>query len=137
MTPKPSLMHFIVHFEDGEVRMGKPLGLSDTGWNDLPNKPISRLAYMNPYCDLVVLQGYEEYNHVVDCIQPLGQRPQIHEVYIMGARQGKVVVYRLQVSQKAMNDPLQLGDLTVRMTERGREYLGSKTWGWKKGVTRV
>lgn len=126
-------MHFMIHFEDGEIAIGKPLGSMDTGWNDLPEKPISKLAYMNPYGDLLVLQGYEEYNHMVECLQNMGQRPFIHEVYLMGAKGGKVVVYRIRVFQKSAEDPIQVGDITVRVTERGKEYLDSETWGWRKG----
>lgn len=128
-------MHFIVHFEDGETVGGKPLGGLDTGWNSLPDKPISRLAYVNPFGDMIVLQGYEEYNHMVECLQPMGGRPYITDVYLMGARGqgGKVVVYRLRVFQGSKDDPLQVGDVTVRVCERGREYLDSETWGWRKG----
>ncbi|HHT9153623.1 MAG TPA: hypothetical protein ACFYEM_08870, partial [Candidatus Hypogeohydataceae bacterium YC40] len=96
MTPRADLMHFIVHFEDGEIAIGKRLGSLDTGWDYLQDKPISKLAYVNPYGDLIVLQGYEEYNHMVECVQDFGQKPRIYEVYLMGVRNGKVVVYRLR-----------------------------------------
>ncbi len=134
MTPRADLMHFIVHFEDGEIAIGKPLGSLDTGWDYLPDKPISKLAYVNPYGDLIVLQGYEEYNHMVECVQDFGQKPRIYEVYLMGVRNGKVVVYRLRTFQKTTEDSIQVGDLLVRVTERGKEYLDSPTWGWRKGI---
>lgn len=127
-------MHFIVHFEDGETVQGKSLGGLDTGWNSLPDKPISRLVYVNPFGDMIVLQGYEEYNHMVECLQPMGGRPYITDVYLMGARDGLVTVYRLRAFQDTSQDAVRVGDVTVRVYPRGKEYLDSETWGWRRGL---
>lgn len=150
MTPRADLMHFVVYFEDGSVVQGNPLGSPDTGWNHLPDKPISKLAYINPYGDTIVLQGYQEYNHMLECLMPMGQRPYITDVYLMGAKacsehsesacsehsesNAQVVVYRLNAFQKTPEDPIQVGDVSVRVCPRGREYLDSETWGWRKGA---
>ncbi len=141
-------MRFVVTFEDGEVAEGRPLGSVDTGWNDLPDKPIKKLSYTNPYGDMIVLRGYREYNHMVECVQHMGGRPHVTDVYLMGAsgngqpgnaaaggdKEGDVVVYRLTAFQKSDGDPVQAGDVSVRVHKRGQEYLGSETWGWRKGV---
>ncbi|MEK7368519.1 MAG: hypothetical protein AABZ62_02540 [Planctomycetota bacterium] len=138
MKPEAELMRFVVTFQDGGVAEGSPLGSLDTGWNNLPDKPIEKLAYTNPYGDQIVLQGYREYNHMVECVQHIGGRPHVTDVYLMGAgRSGgddTVVVYKLTAFQKSDNDPFQAGDVSVRVHLRGQEYLGSETWGWRRGI---
>ncbi len=131
-------MRFVVTFQDGELVEGATLGSLDTGWNDLPDKPIEKLAYTNPYGDRIVLQGYREYNHMIECVQRIGGRPHVTDVYLMGAgRNGdddNVVVYKLTAFQKSDDDTLRVGDVSVSVKKRGEEYLGSETWGWRKGV---
>ncbi len=140
MKPQAELMRFEVTFQDGEVVEGRPLGALDTGWNDLPEKPIEKLSYTNPYGDRIALQGYREYNHMVECVQHIGGRPHVTDIYLMGAGRGgdaageKVVVYKLTALQKSEDDHVRAGDLSVRVHKRGQEYLGSETWGWRKGV---
>ncbi len=153
MKPQAELMRFTVTFDggenekdgkDGEAIEGKPLGSLDTGWNDLPDRPIRSLAYTNPYGDRVVLQGYREYNHMVECVQHVGGRPYVTDIYLMGAvrREGeegngdedKVLVYKITAFQKTDDDTLHAGDVSVRVYPRGKEYLGSETWGWRRGV---
>lgn len=139
MQPDNKLMRFVVHIakEEGLVKVyeGKPLGSLDTGWNELPDKPIMSLAYINPYGDRVVLSDYEEYNHMVECVQRIGGRPHVTDVYLMGAKGDKVTVYKITAFQEAPDAPVQVGDVTVRVYPRGQEYLGSETWGWRKGIT--
>ncbi len=131
----------MVTFQDGEVVEGKPLGSPDTGWNDLPDKPIEKLAYTNPYGDQIVLQGYQEYNHMIECVQHVGGRPYVTDIYLMGSRhngeddEDRVVVYKLTAFQRSDDDSHQVGDLSVRVYPRGREYLSSETWGWRRGVS--
>ena len=138
MKPQAELMRFVVTFQDGEVTEGKPLGALDTGWNDLPDRPIRSLAYVNPYGDRIVLQGYREYNHMVECVQRVGGRPHVTDIYLMGFLhkdgEDKVVVYKVTAFQRSDDDTLHAGDVIVRTYPRGKEYLDSETWGWRKGV---
>jgi hypothetical protein len=134
-------MRFIAYLSNGKVMEGKALGTGDTGWRDLPDVPIERLSYVNPYGDTLTLQGYEEYNHMVECVMSVGGVPTIYEVYLMGAKGGKVVVYRMAVTRRnelALNRSgsglVQPGDVVVRVVDRGKEYLGTETRGWRKGI---
>lgn len=140
MKPQADLMRFVVTFQDGEVTEGAPLGSTDTGWNGLPDKPIEKLAYTNPYGDQIVLQGYQEYNHMIECVQHIGGRPYVTDIYLMGSRQSsegdKVVVYKLTAFQKSDDDSPQAGDVNIRVYPRRKEYFGSETWGWRKGVNK-
>lgn len=134
MQPKAELMHFVAYYEDGSMVPGKPLGSLDTGWQGLPDKPIAKLCYVNPYGDMIVLQGYEEYNQMVECMCMMGEGAKINDVLLMGAKNGKVTVYRLRAFQRSKDDSPQVGDVTVRVCERGREYCDSESWGWRKGA---
>ncbi|MCP4364050.1 MAG: hypothetical protein GY800_01950 [Planctomycetes bacterium] len=147
MKPQAELMRFVVTLDggqggkdgkDGEVIEGKPLGSLDTGWNDLPESPIRSLAYTNPYGDQILLQGYREYNHMVECVQHVGGRPYVTDVYLMGAvredDKDKVIVYKITAFQKTDDDTVHAGDVSVRVYPRGKEYLGSETWGWRRGI---
>ncbi|MFQ5863243.1 MAG: hypothetical protein ACE5IC_09010 [Candidatus Brocadiales bacterium] len=139
MKPQAELMRFVVTFQDGEVVEGAPLGSLDTGWNNLPDKPIERLAYTNPYGDQIVLQDYQEYNHMIECVQHMGGRPYVTDIYLMGSRRNieddKVVVYKLTAFQKSDDGFPLVGDVNVRVHPRGKEYLGSETWGWRRGIS--
>lgn len=129
-------IHFVVHFADGETVVGADLCVcptGNTGWRDLPDKPIARLSLVNPHGDLITLQGYEEYNFMVESLQALGMASYVSDVYLMGARDGKVTSYRMRLMRRSLSDPLQVGDITARVMERGKEYLGAETTGWRKG----
>ena len=65
-----------------------------TGWRDLPDKPIAKLSLVNPHGDLITLQGYEEYNFMVESLQALGMASYVSDAYLMGARDGKVGAVR-------------------------------------------
>ncbi|OHB90353.1 MAG: hypothetical protein A3E19_02525 [Planctomycetes bacterium RIFCSPHIGHO2_12_FULL_52_36] len=127
-------IHFVVHFADGETVVGADLCVcptGNTGWRGLPDKSIAKLSLVNPHGDLLTLQGYEEYNFMVESLQALGQVSYMSDVYVMGARDGKVVVYRMRASRKSLSDPVQVGDIMVKVADRGKEYLGAETTGWK------
>ena len=119
-------MHFIAYYED-EIIHGKPIGELGTGWNNLPDKPIRKLEYVNPYGDNIPLEGYAEYNHFVEVIQQMGGKPYLARIFIMGANNSKVMVHEI------MLDEAHLGHVITRECVRGTEYDGEPSWGWRKG----
>jgi hypothetical protein len=121
-------MHFIAYFEDEEV-YGKPLGEPDTGWNSLPDKPIHRLEYINPYGETIVLGGCAEYNHFIEVIQQMGGKPYLEKIFLMGASNGNVEVHEIMLDEE------HLGQVITRECARGTEYNGEPSWGWRKGLT--
>jgi len=163
-----AMIRFIAHFADGEVAEGRPFLNADcgvqnadlnstirnphsafgTGWRDLPDKPIARLSLVNPHGDLITLQGYEEYNFMVENVQALGVASYTTNVYAMGVRNGKVTVYRVGAGlapaqnvragvKPAPTNPVQVGDIMVKVADRGKEYLGAETTGWRKGMLKI
>ncbi|HHT9124271.1 MAG TPA: hypothetical protein ACFYD6_00465 [Candidatus Brocadiia bacterium] len=119
-------MHFVAYFED-EVICGKPLGEPETGWNNLPDKPVYKLEYVNPYGNNVVLEGFEEYNHFIEVIQQMGGKPYLARIFLMGANNGKVTVHEI------MLDDAHLGQVITKKCARGTEYDGEPSWGWRRG----
>ena len=127
------MLRFIAHFEDETVE-GNSLGSRDSGWISLPEKPITALEYVMPYGNSLILRGCEEYLHMVEVHQTMGQKPMIDNVYLMGRQGEKVLSYRITIFQKAENDRYKAGDITVRMLPKGREFGGGPTQGWRKGI---
>lgn len=119
-------MYFVAHFEN-EVVHGKLLGEPDTGWNGLPDKPIHKLEYVNPYGETIALEGYAEYNHFIEVIQQMGGKPYLAKIFLMGANNGKVIVHEIMLDEE------HLGKLITRECARGTEYNGEPSWGWRKG----
>jgi len=128
-------MQFVIHFED-EIFVGNPLGSRESGWLRLPEKPILVLEYILPYGDSLALKNYEEYLHMVECVQPVGHESMIEHVYIMGKRNGLVTSYRITILQRNLDDRYKVGDITVRVFPDGKEYSGGSTKGWKKGLVK-
>lgn len=127
-------LRFIVHYEDGVVQ-GNPLGNRDSLWTSLPNKPIKALEYTLPHAnDSIKLSGYEEYLHMVEVRMPMGGNAMIEHVYLMGRRGAKVISYRITILQKTQTDRYKIGDITVRVLNKGQEYRGGVTSGWRVGI---
>ena len=126
-------LRFIAHYED-EVIPGNPLGNRDSLWTSLPNKPIEALEYTLPHAnDSIKLSGYEEYLHMVEARMFMGGNTIIEHVYLMGRIGSKVTSYRITILQKKAADRYKIGDITVRVLDKGKEYRGGMTSGWKAG----
>ena len=129
---KQNWMRFIAHFED-EVVQGNPLGGKDSGWSSLPDKPILHLEYIMPYGDSIVLHGYDEYLHMIEAVQQVGHNVRVEHVYLMGRRKNLSLSYRITVFQLRPNDRFKIGDITVRLTPKDKEYKGRPVRGWRRG----
>lgn len=127
-------LRFIAHYRDDFV-LGNPLGHKDSLWTSLPDKPIEALEYTLPYGnDSIKLAGYEEYLHMVEARMFMGGSTIIEHVYLMGRISNRVVSYRITILQKTQTDRFKVGDITVRVLDKGKEYRGGMTTGWKTGV---
>ena len=127
-------LRFIAHYEDKTVQ-GNPLGNRDSLWTSLPDKPIQALEYTLPHAnDSIKLSGYEEYLHMVEVRIPMGGNAMIEYVYLMGRIGSKIVSYRITILQKTQADRYKIGDITVRVMNKGQEYRGGATTGWRAGL---
>jgi hypothetical protein len=112
-----------ITFADGEFFLGGPP--QDSKWANMPNKPIRRIEY---YIDRVsfCLEGYENYNHIIERVALLEQsKEHITKIFIMG-RQGNYVF-------EAIYD-LTFAKFFTRTTKYGEEYKNKPTLGWKVGI---
>lgn len=127
-------LRFITHYENNEIVLGNPLGSKDSLWTSLSDEPIYALEYTLPYGnDSIKLSGYEEYLHMIEACMQIGQRPMVEYVYLMGRTGNKIVSYRITILQKKTVDRYKIGDITVRVLNKGSEYRGGSTSGWRKG----
>lgn len=127
-------LRFIVHYEDGETFEGNSLGSRDSLWSTSPDKPIKALEYTLPYGnDSLKLSGYQEYLHMIEACMAVGGNTNIENIYLMGRTDNRVISYRITILQRKTADRYKIGDITVRILEKGKEYRGGMTAGWKQG----
>jgi len=130
-------LSFIAHYENDETVQGNPLGSKDSLWTSLPNKPIKALEYLLPQAnDSIKLSGYEEYLHMIEAVIPMGRNALIENVYLMGRIGNKIVSYRITILQRKSVNRYRIGDITVRVLQKGKEYRGGTTSGWLPGLKR-
>ena len=130
-------LRFITHYENNETVHGNPLGSKDSLWTSLPKKPIIALKYTLPNAkDSIKLSGYEEYLHMIEAVMPVGRTAVIENVYLMGRIGDVVVSYRITILQRKIVDRYKIGDITVRVIKKGKEYRGGATTGWLPGLKR-
>lgn len=130
-------LRFIAHYENNEIVQGSPLGSKDSLWASLPDKPITALEYLLPQAnDSIKLSGYEEYLHMIEAVIPMGRNAIIENVYLMGRIGDKIVSYRITILQRKSVNRYKVGDITVRILQKGKEYRGGTTSGWLPGLKR-
>jgi hypothetical protein len=115
----------LVH-ELGDVRSGKP------GWGECQPSGILRIEF--PFIGKIdnnntplylILSGMEEYNFFVEAMRPIGKGiTKIKGLWFLGKvpKEDRVIGFVVGDSCKSVN------------TIFGREYNGTRTVGWKKGI---
>lgn len=128
-------LRFIAHYDNNLTVFGNPLGFKDSLWASLPDKPILALEYTLPYGnnDSIKLAGYEEYLHMIEACMSAGRNAVIENVYLMGRIGNRVTSYRITILQRKDTCRYKVGDITVRALEKGKEYRGGMTSGWREG----
>lgn len=110
MDDKKSSPIFSVIFKCGESYVGSN-NYFNTGWVNIPKKPIKRIFYRLPLGDYLCLEDYEKYYHVVEAtkdwmkigggkIEKLSNEPIIEYAHIMGKQGNKVTSYRITLYNK-------------------------------------
>ena len=127
-------MLYQVQFDDGSSYNGGE-SYKETLWNNMPDKPIKQIAIHLPDENLLVLRGYNEYNHFIEATQDIygSIKFTLRYQYLLGKLGDKVISYRITLFE-GKNNRYKMGDLTRREYERGKEYKNSPTKGWKKGI---
>ncbi len=90
---------YTVIFEDRTNYIGKDY--YNTGWEQIPNKPIKRIIYTLPNGDNLVLNGYESYFHMCEATFDLNGKnkgkTKLEFDYIIGKIRSLVVCYKINV----------------------------------------
>lgn len=108
----------IVKFDNGEI-------VQNTSWLSLPNNPIKRLKYLFNG-KIILMENYESYNHLVEKVYNLlGGGTTIRAVYLMGMKNNKVKVIRLNLLDRTIKE---------EETVFNKEYNGRPSTGWKAGI---
>ena len=90
---------FTVIFKDLTTYRGGDY--SNSGWLDIPNKPIKRIIYQLPNGDSLVLNGYDSYFHMTEAVTDLSGkkrgRTKLEFDYIMGKKNGIITYYKISL----------------------------------------
>ena len=130
-------MLYKILFSDGSCYEGGE-DYKDTKWSLIPeDKEIKQIAFTLPDGNMIVLRGYNEYNHVVEATQDVygSNKFTLRYQYLMGKLGDKVISYRVTLFE-GKNQRYRMGDLTRREYQWGHEYKNSPTKGWKKGIVK-
>lgn len=116
---------FKITFADMSIEEGKS---TDGSWKTLKStEPILKLEYSYTYSKKLVLQGYEEYNHLVEKQAIIGQSEAvITKIFVMGRRAEVADVFTIDLKTR---------QVTKKTVALGQEYQGQETTGWRPGVS--
>jgi len=114
---------FKLTYEDGSDFNGKSI---DGSWNKAPNGKLSKLEYQYTYSKRLLLQGYKEYNHLVEKIAVIGKKePIISRIFIMGRGEAYTDIFIIDLRTR---------NVTKTQSPIGQEYNGQVINGWKEGL---
>lgn len=138
-------MIYKIIFKDGSVFTGGK-DVFVTNWLNIPeNKEIKELHYALPDSNIIVLRGYDAYNHLVEVSkEAFNNRKHVPiksavrtlngvrviSVFLMGKKGNKVISYRI-ILEEYENSKYKIGDITRREKEFGKEFYGAPSTGWR------
>lgn len=112
-------MIYKILFEDGTYFEGGTW--ENSKWNEIPDKPIRVIAYQK-----LILENFEAYNHLVEHVVGINQPLEgIRKTILMVAYGKKVYKFTFDFIKK---------QIIKSEEEMGKEYNGTTTTGWKKGL---
>jgi len=113
---------FKLYFEDGTSFEGKSIPKSD--WRIAPEKKIIKMEYTMGN-QTKVLEGYKQYNHLVENCAVLGAGVAIRAVLLMGRTEGQTTIITFDIQHKKV---------FIEHKEYGEEYGKQILAGWKDGI---
>ena len=113
---------YTIYFKDKTKWKGGDL--TDSKWNDMPNKPIFKIEY-NLLDRLISISGFEKYNHIIEHISIFNKKKLISKTILMGLKDNKIYNFVFDIYKNK---------ISYDNVEVNKEYLGKKTTGWKTGI---
>jgi len=122
---------YTVIFEDGSNYLGG--NYQNTGWMDIPNKPIKRIIYSLPNGDNLVLNGYDEYFHYIEVTQNImgknSGKMRLESANILGLKNNIVTSYKIALFQ---NSEHKIGEIKKEIFNKNDKKIKQlNPSGWK------
>ena len=110
---------FITMFADKTIYYGRKT-YEDSGWKEMPNKPIQKIFFYIPTTDYIGLMGYDKYARIVEATQiVMGEnvgQTRLEFVYFLGKRKNRIVQYKMNISS---------GNITIKEFDETDAYIKS------------
>lgn len=121
---------FEIIFEDNTaIKFGNYV---NTGWKDIPDKPIRVIFYLLPTGDHLCLFGYEKYYHMIEVCQDIygssDSKVRLEYAYLFAALKDKVNIYKICLSTG--NIEFKQVDITDSFVSKLNQNF------WKKGIVK-
>jgi len=113
---------FKLYFEDNTIFEGKSIPKSD--WSKAPDKKIIGMEYTLGD-QTRILEGYKQYNHLVENYAIIGGGTGIRAVYLMGRTDNKTHIIIFDIQKKM---------ILMKEVNYGEEYGKQILRGWKEGI---
>lgn len=113
---------FNITFNDNSCFLGESF---NSDWLKVPELPIQRLIFSFGGLRLT-LNGYEEYNHLIENIALMGKRNIVSKILIIGRKHNDAYIFEFDLRNKKF----QKNVLPI-----GQEYNNMILKGWKKGIS--
>ena len=108
---------FIVLFTDNDIYYGKK-DYFNSGWKEIPKKPIKKIFFRIPTGDFLVLSEYEEYGRFTEVTKIVsGQnvgKTQLEYFYVLGKRNEKIIEYKINILT---------GNTEVKIYDEDSQYI--------------
>lgn len=122
---------YTIIFEDNSVFNGGTI--TDTKWNEIPNKKIKSLFYLLPNGDCLGLHKYDKYYHLIEAtLDLIGEnkgKQKIEYAYIIGKRNNLVTIYKINLCNKKYES---IGNIQKIILSTEDEFVkGLNPQGWK------
>lgn len=105
-------------FKGGEI--------TDSKWNDMPDKPIASIIYKLDNGQTITLEGYNAYNHIVERAVIVTKGLYTTKLFLMAKKDNDVLLLIYDCKRQRL-------DYDTRIF--GQEYNNKPCTGWKEGVT--
>lgn len=118
---------FTVIFKDKTSFKGNP-DIMNTGWMDIPNKPIKKVFYLLPTGHYLMIYGMEKYYFMVEATKDIVSSKnnknelKIEYIYFMGKSKDKVICYKVCACNKKIE---KIGDMTTRVYNADSAFVKS------------
>jgi hypothetical protein len=122
-------MHYTLKYSDNLIYRSPDIRSKDPGWmSESRKQSIVEMDIRIPGGRVIVLRNFEQYNFFVEACACFGRSRgvQLEAFNFCGSYQGKVLLWKINLAKQT---------ITKTVHAKGREYYGTATRGWHKGIS--